>query len=132
MPTASDHVIITNGSVSVPADGAFAILDWSAGDISGTLVVGKNSVVNWAGGTLIGASQVIGTMNWSGGTISTAGLTVNSGGVFQIDVPTPPTGDLNFGDTGMQLTLNNGGTLRGGGFTLDHRTIRSGVSISNV
>jgi len=52
VPTASDYVIINSGSVTIPADGAFAIMDWSGGTISGALNVASNGVVNWTGGQL--------------------------------------------------------------------------------
>src|ERR1017187_3054202 len=45
VPTASDHVIINSGSVTIPADGVFAIMDWAGGSISGSLSVATNAVL---------------------------------------------------------------------------------------
>src|SRR5271167_3288100 len=47
--TASDHVIINSGSVTVPANGVFSILDWSGGQIGGALTVASNAVLNIGG-----------------------------------------------------------------------------------
>src|ERR1039458_5109904 len=52
VPTASDHVVINSGSVTIPADGAFAIMDWTGGDIAEGLTVGSNAVLNASGGAL--------------------------------------------------------------------------------
>src|ERR1039457_4103618 len=52
VPTASDHVIINSGSVTVPADGAFAMMDWTGGAISGALNVASNGVLNLLGGSV--------------------------------------------------------------------------------
>jgi hypothetical protein len=49
VPTASDHVIINSGSVTIPANGAFAIMDWTGGSISGSLTVATNAVLNISG-----------------------------------------------------------------------------------
>src|ERR1035438_8063548 len=49
VPTASDHVIINSGSVTIPADGAFAIMDWTGGDVYGSLTVASNGVLNVGG-----------------------------------------------------------------------------------
>src|ERR1017187_7705929 len=49
VPTASDHVIINSGNVTIPADGAFAIMDWMGGSIYGSLTVLSNGVLNLSG-----------------------------------------------------------------------------------
>jgi len=35
VPTASDHVMISSNSVTIPEDGAFAVMDWTGGGIYG-------------------------------------------------------------------------------------------------
>jgi autotransporter-associated beta strand protein len=44
-------------------------------------------------------------------------ITVNNGAAFEIDLPSPATAEMDFGDAQTHLTLNNGATLRGGGNT---------------
>ena len=51
VPTAADHVVITNGSVAVPANAAFAIMDWTGGAVTGSLTVRSNAVLNVLGTT---------------------------------------------------------------------------------
>src|ERR1035441_3099045 len=69
IPTASDHVIINSGSVTIPADGVFAIMDWTGGSISGSLSVATNAVLNISGGAdkyLDGPLTNAGSVVWSG------------------------------------------------------------------
>src|SRR5207248_5984556 len=46
VPGASDHVVINSGSLAVPADAVFAIMDWTGGTINGALNVASNGVLN--------------------------------------------------------------------------------------
>ena len=50
VPTASDHVTINSGSsIIIPADGAFAIMDWNGGSVYEALTVASNGVLNVSG-----------------------------------------------------------------------------------
>src|SRR5690349_18718846 len=49
VPTATDHVIINSGSVTMPANGFFGAMDWSGGTINGFLTVASNAVLNISG-----------------------------------------------------------------------------------
>src|ERR1051326_6776673 len=57
VPATSDHVILNSGSVTVPSDAAFAVLDWTGGQVYGTLTVASNGVLNVSG---LGQSQWLG------------------------------------------------------------------------
>src|ERR1039458_5562542 len=46
VPTVSDHVVINSGSVTIPAEGVFAIMDWTGGEVDGALTVASNGVLN--------------------------------------------------------------------------------------
>src|ERR1700676_2318864 len=70
VPTASDHVIINSGTVTIPADGTFKIMDWNGGIISGALNVASNAVLNINAPSYVeleGALTNNGTITWSGG-----------------------------------------------------------------
>jgi hypothetical protein len=54
VPTGTDHVIINSGNVNIPANGAFAIMDWSGGSIFGSLAVASNAVLNLSGSAGLG------------------------------------------------------------------------------
>src|SRR2546428_2175656 len=49
VPTASDHVVISSGNVNVPADAAFAMMNWTGGRIYGSVTVASNGVLNVSG-----------------------------------------------------------------------------------
>jgi len=74
VPTNTDHVIINSGSVTIPANGTFAIMDWSAGTISGSLAVASNGILNINGGNsyvvLGGVLTNAGTVNWLSGNLN--------------------------------------------------------------
>ena len=73
VPTAGDHVIINSGTVSIPADASFGIMDWSGGTVQGSgLTVTGNAVLNLLGSdskTLISPLTNYGTVNWQGGNL---------------------------------------------------------------
>ena len=58
VPAASDHVIINSGTIIVPADGAFAVMDLTGGAIVGALTEVGGATVNWSGGAIVGALTV--------------------------------------------------------------------------
>ena len=119
VPAAGDHVIINSGSVTVPANGVFAIMDWTGGQMSGTLTVTSNGVLNISGSAekdLYCPLTNAGTVNWTGtghlrvlnylggnyfGTIANL-----AGGLFDIQNDTL----LDY-YSGTEL-FNNAGTLR--------------------
>ena len=130
VPTASDHVVINSGSVMVPENAAFAVLDQMGDSISGSLTVASNSVMNWSGGTISGALTVTsngvlnltgsadkylsgpltnyGTVNWSGGVLHLPGSTgVRNFSLWDIQ------GDLTMQSDCCSLgSFENAGTLR--------------------
>ncbi|HEX4350680.1 MAG TPA: hypothetical protein VH251_09835, partial [Verrucomicrobiae bacterium] len=84
VPTALDHVIINSGTVVVPATGAFNIMDWLGGDLSGAINVASGHVLNIGGNVLLDAALTnSGTINWTNGNVnmaynvSTAGPIIN-------------------------------------------------------
>ena len=102
VPTASDHVIINSGSVTIPADAAFAVMDWTGGSIGGSLTVASNGVINASGGatkSLNGALTNYGTVNWSGGD-----WTINNNGGYTGAVYNQPGGLF---DVQCDQSLNN-------------------------
>jgi autotransporter-associated beta strand protein len=80
---------------------------------AGTLVLGANAISTNLMSMIINGGEVKVLRSSSLG--SSPQITVNDGGTLHIDVPTAPSGDVNFGDAGASLILNNGATLRGGG-----------------
>ena len=128
VPTASDHVIINSGSVTIPADGAFAIMDWMGGTIAGALTVATNGVLNISGsaekdlfGALTNAGSVIWTDSgqlvvWYRPDLSYYGVVYNQpGGLFDMQT------DARLYYSGGNEAFNNAGTLRksaGSGITL--------------
>src|ERR1017187_3265366 len=53
VPTSADHVIFNSGTLTAPTNGAFAIMDWKGGSVSGALTVASGAVLNLGGsGTL--------------------------------------------------------------------------------
>src|SRR5262245_31290963 len=68
IPSASDHVLINSGSVTVPADASFAMLDFAGDSLSGSFTVASNSVMNWMGGAIRNALGIA-----SGGVFNVSG-----------------------------------------------------------
>ena len=54
VPTSADHVIFNSGTLTAPTNGAFAIMDWKGGSVSGALTVASGAVLNLGGGRWIG------------------------------------------------------------------------------
>src|ERR1039458_378310 len=73
VPATNDHVIINSSSVTIPADGAFAMMDWTGGSINGWLTVASSGVLNINGGGSPvywgGARTIAGTATWNGGAL---------------------------------------------------------------
>src|ERR1035441_5481481 len=68
VPTASDHVIINSGSVTIPANGASGTMDWTGGSISGSLTIATNGVLNIEGTVVLtGVLTNQGTVHSQGG-----------------------------------------------------------------
>jgi len=69
VPGGTDHVLINSGSVTIPADGAFAIMDWTGGSLSGALTVASNAVLNVSGSAekVFGPLTNFGSVLWKGG-----------------------------------------------------------------
>src|ERR1017187_6553586 len=127
VPTASDHVIINSGSVTIPADGAFAIMDWTGGNLFGSLTVLSNAVLNLSGSNnkfLYAALTNAGTINWSGtgylqvynngGSPYNGSINNLAGGLFNIQ------NDQSLALGGGSEYFNNAGTGRkyGGSATM--------------
>ena len=121
VPATNDHVIINSSSVTIPADGAFAMMDWTGGSINGWLTVASSGVLNINGGSspvyLGGALTNAGTVNWNGGDLRfyncnfAAGPMVNlAGAVWNIQC------DQNLSGFGTCADANeyfqNAGTVR--------------------
>ena len=68
IPTGSDHLIITNGTITVPATANFGMLDYSGGFLEGSLTVASNAVLNIQGtGDLYPPAVTnAGTVVWTG------------------------------------------------------------------
>jgi hypothetical protein len=69
VPSATDHVIITSGTVTIPTNGVFAIMDWSGGQLQGALTVASNGVLNLSGSLekdLYCPLTNSGTVTWTG------------------------------------------------------------------
>ena len=111
VPTASDHVIFNSGSITIPADSAFAVMDWTGGVIYGALKLTSNVVVNWSGGVSVGSLTVASNavLNLTGssqkdiaGPLTNAGTVVWAGsGVVSVD-------NGSFGDNGLIENLAGG------------------------
>src|ERR1019366_1218683 len=88
VPTASDHIIINSGSVTIPADGAFETMDWTGGSIGGSLTVASNGVLNLHGGSgtlfLGGSLTNAGTVNWLDGNLTLDGCNYFPGPVINL------------------------------------------------
>ena len=121
VPSASDHVIINSGTLAIPADAGFAIMDWTGGTINGALNVASNGVLNVGygpenkilDGTLTNAGTVVVTVGYGGpGNNLYLGRIYNlAGGLFDIQNDTwlvPYIGPAFF---------NNAGTMRKSGGT---------------
>src|ERR1017187_1960813 len=121
VPATNDHVIINSSSVTIPADGAFAMMDWTGGSINGWLTVASSGVLSINGGSspvyLGGALTNAGTVNWNGGDLRfyncnfAAGPMVNlAGAVWNIQC------DQNLSGFGTCADANeyfqNAGTVR--------------------
>src|ERR1039458_10016008 len=119
VPTASDHVIINSGSVTIPADGVFAIMDWTAGVIAGALTVMSNAVLNISGSAgkdLEGPLTNAGSVVWTGSgqlvllyrpDYGYYGVVYNQpGGLFDIQT------DALLENYNGNEAFNNAGTLR--------------------
>ena len=72
VPTASDHVIINSGIVTVPANANFSILDLNGGALYGSWSVAGSRVVNWTAGQI-------------GSGIAGDSLTVAAGGILNVN-----------------------------------------------
>jgi formylglycine-generating enzyme required for sulfatase activity len=107
VPTNTDHVIINSGSVTIPADGSFAIMDWSGGVISGSLTVASNGVLNIDAASYVeleGALTNSGTIEWIGGIW----YIINDGISYLGAVYNQPGGLVDEqGDLTMSLDNNN-------------------------
>src|ERR1039458_768580 len=138
VPTASDHVIINSGNVTIPADGAFAILDWTGGTIVGSLTVMSNAVLNLSGSSQKNLYAALtnangGTINWSdtgnltlynnGGSPYNGSINNLAGGLFNIQNDQ----SLSLG-SGSEY-FNNAGTVRKSAGT---GTTTVGVSFTNT
>ena len=69
VPTNTDHVVINSGSVTIPSDGVFAIMDWTGGNVSGSLTVASNGLLNVTGSAdklLLGPLTNSGSVIWTG------------------------------------------------------------------
>jgi hypothetical protein len=86
VPTSSDSVVVNSGSVTVPANAAFAVFSLDGGSVSGTFT---NT----------------GTLTWIDGTIGGGNITIASGGVLNIAGATTKY----FGNAVVRL--NNAGTI---------------------
>src|ERR1017187_8154538 len=119
VPTASDHVIINSGNVTIPADGAFAMMDWTGGSISGALTVMSNAVLNISGSAgkdLEGPLTNAGSVVWTGSgqlvmlyrpDYGYYGMVYNQpGGLFDIQT------DALLENYNGNEAFNNAGTLR--------------------
>ncbi|NOS69615.1 MAG: hypothetical protein HOP33_06770 [Verrucomicrobia bacterium] len=114
IPTATDHVIINSGSVTVPADGVFAIMDWTGGSIFGALAVASNGVWNIAGAGVMDCYARVtnaGTIHWTGAgswRLSSGAYIDNlAGGLLDIQNDQ----DISI-KNGGSVTLHNAGTVR--------------------
>ncbi|HEV2208634.1 MAG TPA: hypothetical protein VG167_07650 [Verrucomicrobiae bacterium] len=121
VPRAGDDAIINSGTVIVPANAAFAVLDWGGGTISGSLTVATGAVLNLTGSaTLEGSLTNAGTVVWSaagGWGISDGGLYNLGGGL--IDIQNSATLSISDSTNGYGV-FNNAGTVRdsAGGVTV--------------
>src|SRR5438477_5721844 len=119
VPAASDHVFINSGSLTVPANASFSVMDWTGGTISGSLKVANNGALNMSGDGskyLDGPLTNYGTVTWSGsGNLQLlnnagspyAGAIINqAGGLF--DIQNDPGLYNYFGNESFQ----NAGTVR--------------------
>ena len=114
VPTASDHVLLGSGSVTVPPSATFSNLDWTGGTISGALTVASNAVLNLGGSSLKELH----------GPLTNAGL-VRVTGNGQFNLYSGPIENLVGGVIDFQAdvtwagvpaaTLDNAGTLRKSG-----------------
>jgi hypothetical protein len=116
VPTASDHVIMGTGSVVIPANAAFAIMDWSNNVLSGTLTVTSNAVLNIAAGSsyveLEGPLTNFGTINWSSGIW----YIYNDGSSFTGAIYNQPGGLIDAqGDLMLEDISSSGGFLDNAG-----------------
>jgi hypothetical protein len=85
VPTASDDVFINSGSVTIPVDGVFAIMDWTGGSISGALTVASNGVLNIEGNVYVdGALTNAGTVNWTAGSVNMAYANSDGGPIVNL------------------------------------------------
>jgi hypothetical protein len=91
VPGASNRVVINSGSVTIPANATFAVMDWTGGSISGALTVASNGVLNIAGLNVPGSTDKTlyaqltnyGTVVWTGGQV----LGYGSGGAAVYNQP---------------------------------------------
>jgi formylglycine-generating enzyme len=102
VPGIVDHVIIYSGSVTIPADGVFAVLDLTGGNISGSLMIASNGIVNWMGG-------YIGYPNGSLTVASNAVLNVSGSDYKYLYAPLTNSGTINWTGTGQWWLLGQYG-----------------------
>jgi len=69
VPGAADHVIINSGTITVPTNASFAMMDWTGGQLQGALTVASNGVLNIGSSAekdLYGPLTNSGTVTWTG------------------------------------------------------------------
>ncbi len=155
VPTTNDHVIIASGSVTTAStNGAFAILDWSGGTITGPLTVISNAVLNLSWNVLTtwnGALTNAGTVNvTAAGQLNMSGGPINNlpGGIIDFKAnpnwtglspiafynaglvrKTAGTGSVQFGLLGYPINFTNTGTVEADIGTI---TFNSGGPIDGI
>jgi hypothetical protein len=102
VPTASDHVIINSGIVTVPANANFSILDLNGGALYGSWSVAGSRVVNWTAGQ-IGSGIAGDSLTVAAGGI----LNVNSSGFVSQNNLLTNSGTINW-TSGTWYLYNNG------------------------
>jgi sugar lactone lactonase YvrE len=144
VPAFSDRVVINSGSIIIPVNSAFDIMDWTGGSISGSLNISNNSVLNINGNvTLQCALTNAGTVNWLSGGIQISNNPAGSlipvvnlaGGLWNIQCdqnlyPEFPYSNTYFANAGtvkktagtgattLAIPFDNFGTVDGEGGTL--------------
>ena len=122
VPTSSDTAVINSGNVTMASNAVFSVLSFNGGFITGPVVVGTNSVMNWNGGRLAQGSSL---------TVLSNGL-VNLAGSAQKDLGGPMT---NFGRVVLSgsafYLLDNNNTWQGSVTNLGVWEIQGDFSIGN-
>jgi hypothetical protein len=119
VPTSADHVIFNSGTLTAPTNGAFAIMDWKGGSVSGALTVASGAVLNLGGsgalnlyGALTNAGTVVVTNTgnlrlWYSPPTYTGAIYNLAGGLFDIQ-----NDQFYLYNTYGTEFFNNAGTLR--------------------